>query len=96
MAAIDYLKARGLSATKKGNRVRVSPSDKITDDIRQYVRKHRLELLAELSANDGIARSLHWQVMRHGKPLCVMVGEPMTREEALAEVRWRWPDADIQ
>lgn len=96
MAAIDYLKQLGLSATKKGSRVHVSPKSKITDDVRQYVRAHRLELLAELAANDGIARSLHWRVTLNGLPLCTMIGEPMTRAEALAEVRWRWPQAQIE
>ncbi|NWD66395.1 hypothetical protein HX870_02000 [Pseudomonas gingeri] len=93
--AIDYLIQRGLSARKKGNRVVISPRALVTDEIQKYVRAHRLELLAELSANDGVARSLHWQVMRDGKPLCTMIGDPMTRAEALEVVRWRWPDADL-
>lgn len=96
MTAVDYLTERGLIARKKGNRVHISPKANITEEIRQYVRAHRLELLAELAANDGIARSLYWQVMRDGKPLCVMIGEPMTRVEALAEVRGRWPGADLR
>ena len=94
-AAIDYLTLRGLSARKKGNRVVISPRAFVTDEVQKYVRAHRLELLAELSANDGIARSLHWLVVRDGKPLCTMIGEPMTRTEALEVVRWRWPDADL-
>lgn len=94
-AAIDYLTERGLSVRKRGSRVVISPKSLLTDDIRKYVLSHRLELLAELSANDGIARSLHWRVTRNGKPLCTMIGEPMTRDEALAEVRCRWPDADL-
>ncbi|MDV7210119.1 hypothetical protein [Azotobacter beijerinckii] len=36
-----------------------------------------------------------WTITRGGKPICTMVGEPSTRTEALAEARWRWPDADI-
>ncbi len=94
-AAIDYLTLRGLSARKKGNRVVISPRALVTDEVQKYVRAHRLELLAELSANDGIARSLHWLVVRDGKPLCTMIGEPITRTEALEVVRWRWPDADL-
>ncbi|MBZ9781606.1 hypothetical protein K9857_08580 [Pseudomonas sp. REP124] len=94
-AAIDYLTERGLSVRKKGSRVVISPKSLISDDIRKYVMSHRLELLAELSANDGVARSLHWRVTRDGKPLCTMIGDPMTRAEALEIVRWRWPDADL-
>lgn len=36
-----------------------------------------------------------WTVTRNGRPVCSMVGQPMTRHEALAAARWRWPDADI-
>ena len=36
-----------------------------------------------------------WMITRGGKPICRMVGAPCTRTEALAEARWRWPDADI-
>jgi hypothetical protein len=96
MTTVDYLTERGLTARRKGYRVHVSPKALITEEIRRYVRAHRLELLAELAANDGLARSLYWRVMRDGKPLCIMIGEPMTRDEALAEVKGRWPDADLQ
>lgn len=95
MAAIDYLRTQGLSARREGMRIRLSPATKITDDIRKYVKAHRLELLAELAANDGIERRCHWQITRGGTPLCTMVGEPITYEEALSAARWRWPDADI-
>lgn len=37
-----------------------------------------------------------WQVARSGNPICHMVmAAPATHAEALAEARWRWPDADI-
>ena len=36
-----------------------------------------------------------WTITRERKPICRMVGAPCTRIEALAEARWRWPDADI-
>lgn len=96
MAAIDYLKERGFVARKVGMRVSVSPASKLTPDVRQYIKSHRLELLAELAANDGQERRCHWQVTLNGKPLCTMVGEPITHAEALAEIRWRWPGAEIQ
>lgn len=95
MAALDYLTERGFTARLAGMRIRVSPASQLTEDVRRYIKAHRLELLAELAANDGAARSLHWRVMRGGKPLCTMVGQPMTRDEALEEIRSRWPDADI-
>lgn len=38
-------------------------------------------------------RFSHWRVVLDGKSLCSMIGEPMTKAEALKEVRYRWPNA---
>lgn len=96
MAAIDYLTAHGISARVSGKKLVVSPASRLTEDVRKYIKTHRLELLAELAANDGQERRSNWKVIRGGKTLCVMIGEPMTRSEALDAARWRWPDADVQ
>lgn len=123
MAALDYLRRDGLAVELNGERLRVTPASRITDSHRQYLREHRAELLAELSAaNDAqtAAESPHapaapaplptpapapeaaseprrnaWTVTRNGAPICRMVGQPMTRPEALAAACWRWPDANI-
>lgn len=42
------------------------------------------------------ARRNAWTITRGSKPVCTICGAPMTRDEALAEARWRWPDADIE
>lgn len=97
MAAIDYLTARGFSARVSGKRLVVSPASRLTDDIRKYIKAHRLELIAELAANDGQERRSHWRITRDGKPLCMMIGEePMTYGEALEAARWRWPDVEVE
>lgn len=96
MAAIDYLTAQGFSARISGKRLIVSPASRLTEDVRTYIKTHRLELLAELAANDGQERRGNWQITRDGKPLCVMIGEPITHSEALAAARWRWPDVDVR
>lgn len=96
MAAIDYLKQQGLTAQRVGSRVRLKPKGLISKDVREYVQRHRLVLLAELAANDGETRKAGWKVFRDGKPLCSMVGPPMTYAEALASARWRWPDVDVR
>ncbi|MBV2132707.1 hypothetical protein KRX52_07800 [Pseudomonas sp. MAP12] len=123
MAALDYLRGAGLAVELEGERLRVTPADRITADLRQFVRDHRAELLAELSAaNDAQPASEPpqapaaptpapaaesapeaaseptrnaWTITRGGKPICRMVGAPCIRSEALADARWRWPDADI-
>ncbi|HDZ55388.1 MAG TPA: hypothetical protein ENI17_11050 [Pseudomonas xinjiangensis] len=95
MAAIDYLREQGLTAQRVGSRVRLKPKGLITEDVRQYVKKHRLVLLAELAANDGEARRMSWKVIRDGRALCTMIGEPTTYHEAQEIARWRWPDAEI-
>lgn len=94
MGAIDYLREQGFDAKVKGNRLVVSPSSKLTLDVRQFIRLHRLELMAEVSANDGATRRSNWQISLGGK-LITMISAPLTYDEALAAARWRWPDADI-
>lgn len=95
--AIDYLAQRGLSVRTKGNRVVVSPRTLVTDDLQKYIRAHRLELLAELAANDGLARHCSWLVLLPGRQAFPMISPtPLTRAEALADVRGRWPNADLK
>lgn len=54
MAALDYLHCAGLAVELEGERLRVTPAERITADHRQYLRDHRAELLAELAAaNDS-------------------------------------------
>ncbi len=121
MAALDYLRLAGLVAEINGDGLRLRPVERITDAVRQFVRDHRAELLAELiAANDpqtapeplqatttaapipapaaerpAEARRNAWTITRGGRPICTICGAPMTHDEALAEARWRWPDADI-
>jgi len=123
MAALDYLRRAGLAIELEGERLRVTPADRLTDAHRQYLRDHKAELLAELiAANDpqptpeppqattaapaaptpapaaerpAEAHRNAWTITRGGKPICTICGAPMTYAEALAEARWRWPDAEI-
>lgn len=95
-AAVDFLRSHGLSATRRGNRVFVTPKSGITEDVRQYVRAHRLELLAELAANDGAERRRYWEVTVPGYRTFRMTGEPTTHTEALANARRIWPEAEVE
>ena len=94
--AIDYLKQFGLATRKKGNRVVVSPRERVTADLQKYIRAHRIELLAELAANDGFERRCYWVVTVPGWRPFTMIGEPMTRAEATESANAIWPDALIE
>ncbi|HCE5868293.1 hypothetical protein ACF0C0_18185 [Pseudomonas aeruginosa] len=95
MAAIDFLRDQGFTVRKVGARVVVGPRGKITDDIRAYVKRYRLALLAELAANDGIERRCSWTVLVPGYRPFTMISPPITRAEALDDVQSRWADAQL-
>lgn len=48
MAALDYLHRAGLAVELNGDRLRLSPTERITEAERLYVRNHRAKLMAEL------------------------------------------------
>ncbi|MNU77927.1 hypothetical protein D3C71_675110 [compost metagenome] len=96
MKVIDYLLDRGFSAKVVGNRLSVSPSSRLTQEVRRYIKLHRLELMVEVAANDGDARRSHWTVFAAGYSPFTMIGEPMTHAEALVEARTRWPNAKVE
>lgn len=97
MGSIDYLKDHGFAAKVKGNRLIVSPASQLTPDVRKFIKAHRLELIAEVAANDGLSRQCSWSVLLPGRqPFPMISPTPLTRAEALADVRGRWPDAQIE
>lgn len=49
----------------------------------------------EVRDTPSVPRYSHWRVIRDGKVLCSMIGEPMTEAEALEEVRFHWPSAEV-
>ncbi|WP_338584211.1 hypothetical protein [Pseudomonas sp. MAG733B] len=68
MAALDYLYRAGFTAELNGNKLRLRPADRITDAVRLYVCKHRVELMAELNAaNDPTLCWLHLLVLANGQ-----------------------------
>jgi len=95
MGAIDYLREQGFSVRLSGQRIVVSPASALTPDHRKYIKLHRIELLAEVAANDGETRRAAWDVFIPGYGIRRAIGQPCTRAEALAATRLIWPDADI-
>jgi len=92
---ISFLHSRGLTARANGLRIVVSPASDITTEDRLFVSAHRFEILAELAANDGIARRCHWRVSVPGYRPFTMCSEPLTYNEALIRAQARWPDGTI-
>ncbi|TWH63999.1 hypothetical protein LX59_02823 [Azomonas agilis] len=52
-SALDYLRTQGLNPHLNEGRLYVTPATKLTDDIRQWVKAHKVELLAELQHKAG-------------------------------------------
>lgn len=96
MNAIDYLKQHGLAAKLRGKRVHISPANRVTDDLRRYIKAHRMNLIAELTAADGQARHSGWAVLVEGYRPFTMISEPLSHPEALAAARHIWPNAEVE
>ncbi|VVN09430.1 hypothetical protein PS647_03764 [Pseudomonas fluorescens] len=61
MAALDYLHRAGLTVEAVADKLRASPVERITLELRQYIGAHKVELLAELSAaNEITAAPANW------------------------------------
>tara|TARA_R110000850_G_scaffold152858_1_gene276168 strand:- start:1587 stop:1958 length:372 start_codon:yes stop_codon:yes gene_type:complete len=50
MAALDSLRRAGLTVVTVADKLRVTPVERITPDLRQHIMTHKAELLAELDA----------------------------------------------
>lgn len=61
MAALDYLRRASLTVEAVDDKLRASPVERITPEIRQYIVSHKDELLTELTAAHGlIAFPIPW------------------------------------
>lgn len=75
--------------------VAVTPVTPVTLRNHQPRGENQPEQLAPAAEPTSEPQRNAWTITRGGRPICRMVGAPCTRTEALAEARWRWPDADI-
>lgn len=95
MNCISYLQKQGLQVSARGKRVVVSPRRKVTDGVRHYIKRNRLNILAELEACDGKERRTYWKIKLPGAASFSMIGQPMTIDEALTTALNIWPEAKI-
>lgn len=69
MAALDYLHRVGLTVEAVDDKLRASPVERITPEIRQYIITHKVELLVELAAANETTPApwLHLLVLADGR-----------------------------
>lgn len=90
MAAIDYLADQGFTIQAIGDRLMVAPSGKLTPDLREWIKRHRAELMEQSR------RCRCWRIYRAGKPIGTMVGASCNQADALEHARFHWRDAEVQ
>lgn len=96
MGCITFLETQGLQVKARGHRVVISPRERVTEEVRRYVKTNRLNILAELDACDGKERRTNWKVKLPDYRAFSMIGQPMTYEEALEIAVNKWPSAQIE
>lgn len=95
MGCITFLETQGLQVKARGHRVVISPRERVTEEVRRYVKTNRLNILAELDACDGKERRTNWKVKLPDYRAFSMIGQPMTIDEALTTALNIWPEAKI-
>lgn len=95
MAALSHLVSNGLEVQVQGNRLIVSPSERLNDELRAWIRDHKPELLRELQgrwnselAGEGYIWCLdcqHWNGDTCGSP-----DNPFRNQQPLAPRKCRW------
>ena len=89
MAAVDYLADQGFAVQIEGDRLMVAPSSNLTDELRDWIRAHRSELM-----NDA-ARYQCWAASLNGESRGRINTKPCSYAEALAAARFHWPGSDV-
>lgn len=68
MAALDYLSRAGLTVEAVAGKLRASPVERITPELRRFIIEHKVELLVELTAANEITPPwLHLLALADGR-----------------------------
>jgi len=90
MDARTNLNDCGLYLERRGGRLFVFPPERITDDLRQFIRDHKTELLEA-------APCASWTVkLQDGRTIAMLNPTGLTYAEALLQTRWRWPNCKVE
>jgi len=91
MDALTYLAGYGLQVERHADRLRVYPVERITDDLRQFIREHKNNLLLVGACSKS------WRVtLPNGTTLTMINPNGMTYAEALHHTQWRWPGCIVE
>lgn len=89
---LDFLRWAGLTVEVAGDKLRVSPAERITPELRQHIITHKVELLAELSSAseaDKLIRESKAEWTKHVSA----ASYPQKWDELFADVE---PGADLR
>lgn len=93
MDAMTYLAGHGLHVERHADRIRVYPAGRITDDLRQFIRDHKADLLSAKVAKC----SKCWRVtFSNGHTLTMINPRGLTYAEALRQTEWRWSGCKLE
>ena len=59
MQPIYELKKFGINVTLQGGKLRLTPKERITPEVVEYVKKHKVEIIRELKARSGNRETLN-------------------------------------
>jgi hypothetical protein len=93
---LNMARVEGLTLTLVGPRLTWRANHQPPERLLVELKSHKLEIIDALkAASEHQQRHSAWCISHDSKPLCMMIGEPMTYAEALEIARWRWPDAGV-
>lgn len=108
MSVLSILTSHGLTGIVEGNRLYISPRDRLNDEIRDYIREHKPEIMAALQTerwNPELAAEgyqwcydcRHWQPgrsRRRGQShVCTHPDNPFRAQEPRVPRYCRWYEA---
>ena len=75
-AALNQLSSCGFKVTTDNETLFIEPAGKLTDEQRQWIRRHKAALLAALSKDDGLISQRHPEAANDAEPIRVNVWTP--------------------
>ena len=87
MSYSKFLESKGLKVWCKGNELRVTPPEKITPDIAEFIKTHKPEIMAKLKGDTTTPAIWHNPYPQ---------GTPEAREESLLQCMGQTPEGLVK